>query len=46
MEGMIRRSEPLTRTRYLELAYPGRDLEAEPLGVEEETMLPEQFRDR
>jgi len=44
LEMMILHNDPLTRERYLMYAYPGRDLEKQPLEAEEEAMLPEPFR--
>ena len=41
LDGMIEDGMPLTLGVYLDLAYPGRDFDEEPLGGEEEAMIPD-----
>ena len=41
LELMLKRGLPLTRETYLDLSYPDRDLEKQPLGPEELEMVPE-----
>jgi hypothetical protein len=43
---MYSKGIPLTKQRYLDLAYPDRNLKLEPLQAEEIIELPEMFQER
>jgi hypothetical protein len=44
LDYMKKHGLPLTRAKYLEMAFLGRNEELDPLDAEEESMLPREFQ--